>query len=388
MLDRNSKVALVLSDSKLMDNFQREFVQSRINSIVQFKEVEEAYSIATRQLFDLFVVGIEMPDNPGITLMQRIRECGNYGCEPFLFVGDKIDNATLSLFMEYDVDYVLRPPLNKNSIHDKVSYILARENNLPSELREYRDAKSAFQTGMLDMANELNNKVIADGKLPEKAFLLKGDIALKEWKLDQAAEAFKAAQAANPRSIAALYKLSKVHISQGETDIARQILEKLAEQSPNHLNILANAGLTNYELGNLGKAKTYMNRLEVLDRTNRTATEVMTNIDLDEKNYEGIAERLTRSHSEKEIVSMLNNAGVKLSQEEDLDGAIRIYTDCLCVIKRKDYMGKICFNLAIAYKKKGNKARAIDFCSKAISASPDLQKARDMLSRLGQTVYS
>ena len=74
-----------------MDNFQREFVQSRINSIVQFKEVEEAHSIATRQLFDLFVVGIEMPDNPGIILMQRIRECGNYGCEPFLFVGDKID---------------------------------------------------------------------------------------------------------------------------------------------------------------------------------------------------------------------------------------------------------------------------------------------------------
>ena len=94
--------------------------------------------------------------------------------------------------------------------------------------------------------------------------------------------------------------------------------------------------------------------------------------------YDGVAEGLRNSHTEKEIVSLLNTAGAKRSKEENFEGAIAIYRDCLQVVKKRDFKGKIQHNLAIAYRRLGDSKKASSHCEQAIINVPDFEKAKTM----------
>ena len=172
-MDKNAKVALALPDQQLMDTLQAVLVgEHKLNKIVRFNNVDEAYEVLSRQQLDFIIVGIDMPDNPGVTLMQRLREVGNYGMEPFFFLGNAVDGPTRQIFLEYDVEYVLTAPLDKNRVKNAVAQIFQRENHLPPEMQKYRDAKSAFISGVPDMARDFAEQLLQENKLTEKASIL------------------------------------------------------------------------------------------------------------------------------------------------------------------------------------------------------------------------
>ena len=381
-LNQTAKICMVLKNDSEVDLFKSILTQNKIKNITAFTNAEMAYETATRSQFDMFIVNLKLSDQPGIVLLQRLRNCGNYGLEPYLFVGESVDAPTLALFAEHDIEYIVTKPFTPDKIVNKIFYMIKQESSLSPAEEGFRQAKSALQSQMPDMAWEMAIDAVEKHGTSEKLELLMGDILLSKGEILKAREYYEKAEITNSESVAAKHKIASTYIAEKKFAEAKAILDKLADVNPHHIKLLENAGLSNYETGNTKKAKKYMSQVTKLDKENKAASSVITKVKIDEGNLDGLAKNLQTTHSEQEIVRLLNTAGVKLSKENKVEEAIKIYKDCLDVIENKEFAGKVHYNLALAYQKNSATNETVFHLQEAVKNIPTMEKAKAMLAKL------
>jgi tetratricopeptide (TPR) repeat protein len=169
-----------------------------------------------------------------------------------------------------------------------------------------------------------------------------------------------------------------------EKDFAKasELMNELTKLNPLNLELLANAGLSNFEVGNLDEAKDAMNRLQGLDTQRKDASEVLAKVAIQEGDYDTAMKQLQGTHDQKELVQLLNNEGVRLSHENDIAAAIAMYQKCIKIIGENPFIYALHFNLGLAYNKQHDKANAILAFRKALELKPDFEKAASALSKL------
>ena len=381
-IDRNAKICMTLKSDSDVDLFKSIMVQNKIKNITTFTNSTIAYENATRTQYDLFLTSISLNDQPGIVLLQKLRACGNYGLEPHLFIGDAVDSETVNLFAEHGIEYVITKPYSPDKIINKLMYIFKQESNLSPAEAAYRNAKSALQSKMPDMALEMAMDAEKQFGSTEKLSILLGEIALSQGDIMKAREQFQAALNTNQNSLAAQHKIAATYMANKEYSEAKPILDRLATENPHHIQVLENAGLTSLETGDFKKAKKYMGQLQTIDEGNKTATSVITRTKIEEGEFNGLAQDLKKTHTEKELVSLLNSAGIKLSKEDKIQEAINIYLNCLEVIETADFAGKVHYNLGLAYNKLGKEKQAVFHLERTLDNIPGMEKASVMLNKL------
>jgi Tfp pilus assembly protein PilF len=385
MLTSSNPVAMILPSQQEAQLFTQALAECNFRRMTVFTSAKEAYEVCTRQQFQVFVTRMEMPDMNGIVLIQKLRQTGNYGLEPHLFVCDRIDSKLLNIVSELDLDYVLVPPLTKAAAVQKFKHLITSENGLSDVERRYRDAKAALGGGLLEMAEDHVRTVLKAAPDLEKAHLLLGDVRAGLNDPTGARAAYQQALRVNPKSATAAHKLAQVLMSTGENAQAAEMLNRLAELSPYNIRLLENAGLSNLNIQQYDKAKAHMSKLSGLDETNKTAGAITAQVKIQTGDYDGLVDALKKSHSEKELIQFLNNAGAKLSKENDIDGALKMYAAALEQIEHSKFLYAIHYNMGIAYKRKEqfNKAR-IHFES-SLKLKPDFDKAIAALAELASS---
>ncbi|MFW7378964.1 MAG: tetratricopeptide repeat protein [Oligoflexus sp.] len=383
MLNSTTKVAICLpTESAMIDPIKGLLKTLSFQNVINFPHADAAYEAASRSQFGLFIVSLSEDDHDGIVLLQRLRGIGNYGFEAFLFLGEKINQNHLALFLEYEVDYALTYPLTLDRVQSKLKYIMERENQLTEEIKQYRSAKAALHAGILDMAEELAKSLLLESKLLEKTSILLADVAFKRNDLAAAEQLYQKVIGSNPLSLAAQHKLAQVYMQQSRYEESKLILDDLAKYQPFHITILENAGLTNLELGYLDLAMEQMQQLQTLAKDNKVAGSVITQIQVKQGNFRDIAANLRLSHDEGEMVALLNKVGIALAHEQNYNDAVAVYKDCLAVVSRDDFRGKVVYNLGLTYQKMGQLDQARDCFLKALKYHPELAKADAMLQKM------
>jgi tetratricopeptide (TPR) repeat protein len=119
-----------------------------------------------------------------------------------------------------------------------------------------------------------------------------------------------------------------------------------------------------------------------LDQYDRRAAEVLAKVAMTEGNVTDAVQVLAKSHCDAELIQFLNNAGVKLSQGNDVSGAIRMYQQCLEVIRENEFVHAIYYNLGWAYSRIRDHSNAARCYQLAIEHKQDFVKARQALERL------
>lgn len=376
MLDKSCSVALVLPTQQEITTFSAALGASGFRRITAFTSAKEAYEVCTRQQFPLFVTRMEIPDMNGIVLIQKLRETGNYGQEVHLFVCDKIDATMVNSLYELELPYVLAKPFTKEAIQQKFEHLLKTENGLSPLEQQYRDARAAFYNNdLIDMAEDLVKQVLKAQPAMDRALALLGDIHMRKGQPAEARQHYVAALKSNPKSASAAHKLAQTYMSEGNYQQASDMLNKLAALNPFNIKLLENAGLSNFECEQYDKAKEFMGKVTALDATNKTAVSVTTQIKISEGDYTGIVAAMRKSHDEKEIVQFLNNAGVKLSQGDDVEGALKMYAACAEQLTESKFLYAIFYNMGLAYKKLGDIAKAKACLSKSLKLNPQFEKA-------------
>ncbi len=382
MISTDDKVALVLKDSSDMQLFNAILKDFGFNKISRFESSVAAFEKVIREDHAFFIIDLNMPQMSGSVFLQKIRESGNYGLETIFFIADKVDTQTFNLFNEYDVGYVLLRPFDHKAIKEKLMHIIKSEKRLPVGEQRYREAKSAFISGLTDIAHNNVMQLIRRklGKM-EKPYVLLGDIESRRKDYFSARVAYEKALTYNPGSVAAKYKLAQTFMAEKNFDKASSILDKLAEDNQNHINLLVNAGLSSFNRGDLEKAKKHMNSVKSIDESNKKSSEVIVNIAIEEGDYQTISETLQSSHSMKDLVSYLNNTGVRLSKEKRYDEAVELFQNCLNTVKGSEFEYTVCYNLALACMKKKATTHAKKYLLRAIELKPDFQKGLSTLKR-------
>ncbi|MBX9703707.1 MAG: tetratricopeptide repeat protein, partial [Silvanigrellaceae bacterium] len=248
--------------------------------------------------------------------------------------------------------------------------------------KKYREARNALCQNLPFVAEELATILTKEEPNSEKILILKGDIAFKKNLQDEAIEFYAKAKEINPKSSISPHKMAQVLIKKGKNDVAAALLDIAAELNPYHIKLLENAGISHYNIKNYEKAETYSYKLKKIDKENRSAGEISAKSKIARGDYGGIVNALRDSHDEQELVTFLNNAGVKLAKGNDVLGALKMYEACLSSLKDSPFLFAVYFNIGIAYRKLGSNEKAYENFEKSLKLKPDFQKCREALIKV------
>jgi tetratricopeptide (TPR) repeat protein len=248
--------------------------------------------------------------------------------------------------------------------------------------RDLRSARAAWYSGANDFAQEICLRLFKAHGFQEKILIFMGEIALKEGKLSEAHAMFDIVLRTSPNSLVAKHRLAATYIAENNLTEAAPMLNELVVSNPLNINVLHDAGQVNLELGDHEHAATAMNQMLKLDKKDVMANQIMAKISLATGQVADACKFLQSSHSDLEMVQFLNNAGAKLSKENDLPGAIKLYLQCLDIIKSSQYLYAIHYNLGLAYSKQKLNSQAVEHFKKALLIKPDFEKARLALEKL------
>ncbi len=338
--------------------------------------------VAKRNQFQLFITHHDCPEVTGLTMIQTLRSTGNYGVEPHLFLVDHLTPEIMLVLVENNINHVLTKPYSADRIQQKLTHLWKEEVHIsPAEL-EFREAHAAMNSGLMEMSSELAIKNLRTHGPSEKLLLLLGDV---ETKLNHPVEArryYDAAQKFNPKSSAAAQKLAHTYMLEKDFTKAAELMNELTKLNPLNLELLANTGLSNYEIGNLDEAKAAMSQLQGLDSERKDASEVLGKVALQEGDFETALKQLQGNHDEKELIQILNNEGLKRSHDNDAAGAVDMFLNSIKIIGSNPYIYALYYNLGLAYLKLHDTHNASEWFKKSLQEKPDFEKAQHALSRI------
>lgn len=380
--DKTTKVAITARTKDEGDMLSHVARACGFELLQVFSSPRVTFEVAKRNQFQLFITHHDFTDMSGLTMIQSLRATGNYGIEPHLFLVDVLTPEIMLVLVENNINHVLAKPFSADRTQQKLAHLWQSELNMTPAEQEFREAHAAMSAGLMEMAQELAIKNLRTHGPMEKLLLLLGDV---ETKLNHPVEArryYDAAQKFNPKSSSAAQKLAQTYMLEKDFAKAAELMNELTKLNPLNLELLANAGLSNYEVGNLDEAKDAMSRLQGLDKERKDASEVLARVAIKEGDYETAMKQLKGTHDQKELVQMLNNEGVRLSHENEIDAAIAMYLKCITIIGENPYIYALHYNLGLAYNKHHDKANAITAFKKSLELKPDFEKAASALSKL------
>ncbi len=379
---RDKRVAVVAStkeEGDILFHILRSFGIEQVKVMLDSREV---LSLDSANPYSLFILRQETPGLSGLSLVQRMRASGNFAHENYLLLVDSISESMKPLFEEFDIRYVLPKPYTADRIAGRLEQLLrARSEMTPFEIA-FRSARGAYHSNLLAMAREICLGLFRTHGYQERILTLLGEIALKEKKTAEARKFFTAALKVNPGVITATHRMAVSHMYDHNYRQAAEMLDNLVPRNPLNLQLLADAGQTSYEIGNLDKARLTMLHLRQLDERDRMAADVLAKVAMAEGRVLDACRHLRKSHSDGELIQFLNNEGVRLSKEKDLDGAIRMYQQCLGEVHDSEFAHAIYYNLGLAHAKRRETKEATQYFQMAIARKPDFVKAQQALARL------
>ncbi|NRA65922.1 MAG: tetratricopeptide repeat protein [Pseudobacteriovorax sp.] len=378
MINKTSK-ALVCANGDQANIFKNFLVTFGFEDIETFGTIDDAYEYATRHQCEFFVTALSLPDGPGVVLLQKLRACGNYGLETHMFVGDEVDNSEISLFYQYDIHYVLKLPFTEERFLTKMKFIEERESNLPPIDAVVRDVHAAIYTKVYDMAEFIIQQGQKDHGDHDKFDILMSEIHLEKGENEKAKVLLSGVLEKNPDSLWARSLLAKYLLATDNKEDAKVILDELAEGYPHHMNVLENAGVTNFDLGFVELAEKQVAALANIDHTNEHAFELGTKIKVIKGEVTDCLDDLKKTHSEKEIVSIMNSCGIELAKKGKRDEANRVYEETLSITENPEFQAKLHYNIGLNLVKMGQEKEACTHLEKALKAKPDFKKAKHLL---------
>ena len=167
--------------------------------------------------------------------------------------------------------------------------------------------------------------------------------------------------------------------------MAAELCATITLVNPYNIRLLENAGLSYFEIGDKPKTQAAIAAIRKIDGRNKISSEVESRLFIQEGDYEKLIDTLAPSHSDEDMVSFLNNEGVKMSRGGNFEGAINMYSQCLAKMGQNKYRFILYYNMAASYKKMGDRPQALKLVNMALELNPAYDRAIDALKQLEDT---
>jgi len=153
--------------------------------VIEAENGEEAFDVANKELPDLIISDIMMPQMDGLELCWMIRENSKIPMVPFIFLTSFDDPETEVKGFRAGADKYLNKPIERKELLDRVAELLERQDKL-HDIEQEESEKKAFAGDLKDLSivelvqmlnlNKKSGVLNISGKINGKIFLKNGQL--------------------------------------------------------------------------------------------------------------------------------------------------------------------------------------------------------------------
>ncbi|MDQ3234882.1 MAG: tetratricopeptide repeat protein [Pseudobdellovibrionaceae bacterium] len=380
--DRKVRLAITARESEEVNRIKFVARSLGFSTTDTFNSPRHTYQVASRSQYDIFITYHSFQDMTGLTMIQSLRETGNYGLESHLVLVDILNRDLMVVMAEHNIKFVLQKPFNSDHISQKLESLWQEECSLTPVEKSYREAHAAYQSGLNDMALDLTVRLVRDQKLHEKSLLLLGDIFLKTGRDEDARKVYEKARESFPQSYIPAHKIAKLLMKQNRYAEAVEMLNELARLSPLNLEILANTGLANFQIGHYDAAKAAMSQLRTLDRERQDANEILARVAIQEGDYVNGLKFLSASHGPSELCEVFHREADVMRQRNAFVRVIDFYLKAIEMLGDHPFLFDFYYRLGLAYQDIYDDSNAVRYLQKAVDLEPSYEPAASALRKI------
>ncbi len=379
------------SDESVRNHLLEVLTELGVKQIECFADGEEAWNWFSGDVKPgLVIQEWKIPKLSGPALIQRVRSKG-FVTLPFIVYSSVVTAKDRFLLREIGVSDIIGKPLSKKMLLQTLKAVIEQEFNNAEVATLERKVQQELAAKNFPSAKHYLDSYEDHPKATEatKAALRAEYLYHTENYEDAKAAAVQAFHSAG-ESLALLNLLGKILLKMKDFELAKKFFNKANAISPSNLERLCNLAEAQMETGDAEGAEEALNQATKVDPENSRIYETQAKLALSKGDIQGAKEIIAKLSSTKELVSYINNKAVSLAHENKLDESMDLYNKALRSLptRQNDLMAVIRYNMGLGCAKQGNKEKADEFLSIAISFknSPVFAKASSLGKRVKQSI--
>lgn len=349
------------------------------SSFLEAENGAVALEHVSREIPGLIVSDWNMPTMNGISLLKAVRSMEGGRHVPFIFLTSKYEMQDIALASEVGASAYLVKPVTIKALSEALETVFGSTFERDFELLK-AEIKSLCASGKCDRADDLLRRF--ENLHPDmypRIRLERVHLLMEIADFEAAEKEVCAILSANPLFTRAWETLVDLQSRMGKWDQALGAAERAISISPNNAGNHVLRGTVHLHRQDLHEArKSFMTALNI-DRRNDQIKQDIWNayVDLD------MVDEVRRDFGAYIFSSLtcdtLNNMAVAYRRKGELARAVEIYRTALA--KEPDNP-KILYNAAVAYVNRKQLAKAKELLARALGNDPGFEKARQLYEQI------
>jgi tetratricopeptide (TPR) repeat protein len=342
----------------------------------------EALQIIERDQIPLAIVAWELSSMPGTVLIQKARESRKRRHMPFLLYSKRMSDDDVSFAKSLGVTNIVSLPFDRAKVREVLETMIAAERDLTLVEKKLRKMEECLAEGHPTEALKLISPDISKKgpHLPRYKTLV-GETFFQIGNMEKALKAVDEAIELDGNYLPAHYLKSRLLTATGRHDEAINVLKILTEKSPKNIQSLLNLGSAYVSADKLDEAKQTVDKISLLDPDSQSVNDVKGKIALKEGDMSLAAQLLSETQNGDEIARFYNSLGISLVAKGEYNRGIETYQSALKILSNKTKLHLLFFNLALAYRKKGDTENELSYFCESYVAEPAFEKAYASIAR-------
>ena len=321
----------------------------------------------------------------GTVFVQKVKSKRRRKYMPCLIYSKRMTESDVQLTRELGYEDVLGMPFNKEAAKKKLQEIIDRENNISHQETVLRRIESLLAEDNTEEALKLITPELLQNKLniartvtvAAETYLNAGNSAMVDQMLGRAFTA-------DPNYYPAQQLKARFLAQQGKKLEAIALLKEMAGKCPANLQTKLNLGNTYIGARQYEAAKATFAEVQKLDSDRQDAKDGLATVAVAEGNIPLAVQLLAETENGYDIAKMLNAIAITQVNGKEFDKGIKTYREAIKLLQNKISAAKLRFNLALAFKKKGDLLTCWHELADCYVAEPTFEKAYAMLVKITQ----
>lgn len=358
-----------------------------VKDIVPFQDGESAFEyIRDNPEPTLIIHEWRIPKLTGPFFLQKVRQHG-YFKVPMIVLSSLVKKEDVPLVREMGVANVIEKPFDRRMFMASIIWTI-QQDRLPTELQAMeRKIREKLSQGAREEAEGLKIQYLRKPVPQDRKNLIEAEFAYYDKNYAVARELAIRALDKAFEPVLVLNLLGKAFMKLRQFDSALKCFQKAQSLSPLNIERLCAIAEVQTEVDkNLTQAKDTLDNAKSLDKSNELVKETEAKLEMSTGSTSKARILLQQLESIDNFVSYMNNRAISMTRTGDVTGGIDLYSRALDALpeERKEIRAIVHYNLALAFARNSDFAKAKDHLEHAIPASsPALrQKAMSLKIRI------
>lgn len=351
-------------------------------SITLSHNPEEALGLIEAKRIQFVIASWELTPMAGTIFVQRVKSKEQHHHIPFVIYSTQIGKQELEFIKHMGIENVLNFPFEESEAMQLIKHVITEEEKLdPAEFR-LREAKKLRIDKQYSQAHEVVKPILSTPTFRHRALTLDAQVYYEEEKYPEAEKALEAALADTKGFHPASLLLARTQSKLGKHKAAIELLQNVTLVAPYNVQALINLGVTFGEADQPEEAREAFDQARSTDPTNKAVDVEQGIFEFKQGNFKAAMKFLHEVEDVEQMARDFNNVAVGLVNKNQLDQAIQTYEAALNILKSQKLTAILSYNLGLAWRKKGEPAKAFASLASCLDLDPDYEKAYAALVRL------